>query len=142
VWALMCRSLSGTTRTNGRHHITVFTQQPSTPMFEPASWLGVTKIETPLSFLYIYIQSNNPWQISFEKFAAFFFVTFKIPSNTANNISEDQSGCVFFLFRSILSFKKYATSVFQAKLEINTYKTFHTCYHSTIAKCYTDYFLG
>jgi len=60
----------------------------------------------------------------------FFFVTFKIPSNTANNISVDQNGCVSFLFHSLLSFKKFPTPVFQTKLEINTYKTFYTCYHS------------
>jgi len=141
VWGLKCRSLSDTTRTNGRYHITVSKQQPSTPLFKPASWLGVTKTETPLSFLYICFQSNNSWQIPFATFAVF-FVTFKIPFNTANNINQDQKGCVFFLLNSFLSFKKYPSSVFQTNFEINTYKTFHTCYHSTKGKCYTDYFLG
>jgi len=134
----MCRSLWGTTRINGRHNLTVSKQQLSTPMSESASWLGVTKIETPLSFLYVYLQSKTLDKYRLKNSLCFSSWHFKIPSNTANNMSEDQNGRVSFPFHSLLSCKKYPTSVFQTKLEINTYKTFHTCYNTTKANCYTN----
>jgi len=98
-------------------------------MFEPASWLGVTKIETPLGFLYIYFQSKTLDKYLSKHSLCFSSWHFKIPSNTANNINEDQYGRVSFLFHSLLSFKKYLTSLFQTKPEINPYKTFHICYN-------------